>query len=264
MYVHKNAKIIQNTRLSSNHFKLTFLSKQIADSAKPGQFLEVKCAASVNPFIRRPFSIFSVDKKSSEVSVVYKVIGPATEMLSAKKSDEFLDVIGPLGNGFSCSNDLDFYFVVGGGIGIAPLYFLVEELLRLGVNKDKIQVLFGAMSKDALVCKDDFLKLGVDIMTATDDGTCGNKDSVCGLFERQICKAKDKCKPGVFLCGPKPMLRVMKNLVFRAGFKTEVCLEEYMACGMGVCMGCAVKMKDGLYKYVCKDGPVFDIDQVDI
>ncbi|NQT32454.1 MAG: dihydroorotate dehydrogenase electron transfer subunit [Candidatus Omnitrophica bacterium] len=255
--------IISNKNIASDHFLLKIEAPFLAKNANPGQFVNVKVKDNVtDPLLRIPLGVHRVH--SREIDLLYKVVGPGTELLSKRKKGEKLDVLGPLGNGFDLSSINDgrdkTAIIVAGGHGVAPLVALAEEMAG---KKIKIEVFAGHSTKKHIVCVKEFKKLGAKVHIATDDGTQGHKGHVTGLLNKHI-KSGDY-DPGlatIYACGPRPMLSTLAKDVKRYKIPTQVSLDEYMACGIGACLGCAVRTRDG-YKLICKDGPVFDAGEVE-
>ena len=279
------ARIISNQRLNGNYWYLEFESGIIAQQAWPGQFVNIRVADTLEPLLRRPISIHGV--KAPKVKIIYEIIGKGTQILSARKPGEFLDIIGPLGNGFDTSTAYKFCaserdkqkplsinpefvkgidysrplakstqaknILIAGGMGVAPLVFLAEKL-RLS----KPLVLIGARSKKQILCLQEFKALGCTVKLATDDGSVGLKGRVTDLLSIVL----EQTKPlGLFSCGPHPMLKTVAQIAQENKITTQLSLEEHMACGIGVCLGCVVLTKVG-YKSVCKDGPVFSSEEL--
>jgi dihydroorotate dehydrogenase electron transfer subunit len=224
----------------------------IAKAAKPGNFLMVKVTSGTEPFLRRPLSIHRVSAAQGAVELLYEVVGTGTEMLSQKKSGEQVDVIGPMGNGFSIEARARHsrVILVAGGMGVAPLVFLAQRL-----KADRVTVLVGARSAAHILCASDFRKLGCDVRISTDDGSSGFHGRVTGLLE-EILIGKAQTGPVLYGCGPKPMLKAMADVCRRYGTQAEISLESHMACGIGACLGCVVQTRGG-FQRVCKEGPVF-------
>ena len=230
----------------------------IAKSAKPGQFVQIKCSDSMEPLLRRPFSIHKVKRG---LEILYEVVGKGTEMLSRKQKGEYLDALGPLGNGFSLprgSNLKPRAIIIAGGIGAAPLVYLAEELKK---NKIKTIVLIGAKTKGLILCEKDFKKITPEVYVSTDDGTYGCKGFVSKLFHKILKTTESKFETVVYVCGPHGMLRCIADICRERNFECQVSMEEKMACGIGACLGCVVETKSG-NKLVCKDGPVFNVSEL--
>ena len=255
-----NTKVLSNKKIAPEHYILSFKAPKTAEIIKPGQFFNIRINKSYQPLLRRPFSVYKIGK--DKVEILYKVVGKATQDLSSKKKNDTLDIIGPLGNAFnvesSVINRQSSVILVAGGHGIAPLYALAKQVAG---NRCRVAVFIGARTKKYIVCEKDFKKLGAKISIATEDGSKGYKGLITDLLERKICVAGYKPQVTMFACGPKPMLKSLAKLAKRYKIPCQVSLEEYMACGTGTCLGCAVKAPTG-YKLVCKDGPVFDSKEI--
>ncbi|MBU0502453.1 MAG: dihydroorotate dehydrogenase electron transfer subunit [bacterium] len=260
----EKVKIIDHQQVGSLYFKLTLFSDYISTNAKPGQFVQVKCSDGYDPLLRRPLSIHRVNKLEKTFQLLYEIVGKGTDLLSQKCKEEELDVLGPLGNGFDLSKVKDSAILVGGGMGVAPLLFLAEELKKKAeshayrqagrTQNTGIQILIGASSKDCLVCLDEFKQITDKVQISTDDGSCGEKCFVSDLLKNLT---PDTSHPTpIFACGPKPMLQTIAKIT-----PCQVSMEARMACGIGTCLGCVVKTKSG-FKKVCKDGPVFDSEEI--
>ncbi len=257
------AKIIYNKRVNHKYLYLLIREPRIAKEASAGQFLNIKVSDNVEPFLRRPFSIHRVN--GVNIEVLYEVIGLATQILSQKKAGEYLDIIGPLGNGFdyegrrtpACRTGRkdEERILVAGGMGIAPLMFLAGKL-----KKTKAIVLIGAKTKNDILCEKEFKKLGCDVKIATDDGSRGFKGKVTDLLKR-LLSTMDYRLWTIYGCGPRPMLKEISRLSKECNIPAQISLEEHLACGIGACLGCVVGTIDG-YKRVCREGPVFKADEI--
>ncbi len=224
----------------------------IAHQARPGQFIMVRCGDLLLP---RPFSVHQV--KSDSIALLYNVLdsGRGTPWLADCSRDERLDLFGPLGNGFEIEPSAKQLLLVAGGIGIAPLYFLAQHAASKGL---KVTLLLGAET-GSLLYRQQLLPAGIEVVIATDDGSAGKHGRVTALVPYHAAVADQ-----VFACGPLPMYRDIAERKTELGFEgkpVKVSLEAVMACGHGACYGCTVKTRHGL-KEVCKDGPVFDLDEV--
>ncbi|MDO8602488.1 MAG: dihydroorotate dehydrogenase electron transfer subunit [Candidatus Omnitrophota bacterium] len=254
------AKILSNKLVGRVYYKMALEAPYIARAAKPGQFVQIKCSDGLEPFLRRPFSIYRLKAEGSRlkgIEILYEVVGKGTEILSGKKEGEFVDILGPLGTGFSLSRASSLEpraIIIAGGIGAAPLVYLAEELKK---KKIKTIVLMGAKTKGVILCEKDFKKITPEVYVSTDDGTYGCHGFVSRLFHNILKTLESRFETIVYVCGPHGMLRGIAEICEERGFKCQVSLEEKMACGMGACLGCAVLTKSG-NKLACKDGPVFN------
>jgi dihydroorotate dehydrogenase electron transfer subunit len=256
MYQEK-ATIIKNEKINNHCWRMVICSKYIAKKAQPGQFLHIKVNSNNGkPFLRRPFAIHNVGSKG-QFSILYKIRGQATKLMRELSKADKIDVIGPLGSGFQPSLKAKKYIIVAGGIGLAPLFFLAKNLLD---SKKEVIVIYGARTKKELLCRKEISNINIKPLLATDDGSQGTKGSVNDLLTKLLAKNKDE-KIEVFAAGPRVMLKEAARICKKAKVKLEVSMDEIMACGVGVCLGCAVKTKNG-YKLACKDGPVFKAEDI--
>lgn len=260
------AKLIYNKRIRDKYLHLAIEAPKIARQALAGQFVNIKLTETCEPLLRRPFSIHRVS--GSSVEILYEVVGRGTEILLQKKPAEFLDIIGPLGNGFNYQSQVTSHksqVLVAGGIGVAPLIFLAEKLAGPKTKNSKLKtlVLIGAKTKNQILCEKEFKRLGCDVKISTDDGSKGFKGKVTELLKKVLRNNAINATNAITLyaCGPKPMLKEISYISKKYKIPAQVSLEEHMACGIGACLGCVVNTKEG-YRRVCKDGPVFESNQV--
>ncbi|MDD5454340.1 MAG: dihydroorotate dehydrogenase electron transfer subunit [Candidatus Ratteibacteria bacterium] len=233
-------------------------SPEIAKDSSPGQFLHIKCSASNHYLLRRPLSIHQViDGKY--VEILYKIVGKGTDWLSKRKRGEKLDCIGPLGNGFRLIKS-EIVFVAG-GIGIAPLIFLAEKIAKTD-RLASITAFIGAKTKDEILCADKLKKLRATVHIATEDGSLGYKGLVSNLFKNNLSSVVCRLSSVIYACGPKGMLKEIALLSQKYKIPCQVSFEQFMGCGIGICNACVIRTKYG-YKKVCKDGPVFDTEEID-
>lgn len=252
----QNIKIINNTALVPDKiFLLELTSKHLSRNAKPGQFIEIRCGQDLDPLLPRPFSIHSV--KGNKIKILYKVVGKGTKLLSLKSPGDEISVLGPLGKGFSIDKKKKRSILFAGGMGTAPLYFLARALIE---RKLDVELYFGTKNSENLITMNPFKKLGVKIHTASEDGSCGKKGLITCLLDDKILKKTKSSK--IYICGPWSMMKEIAKWASKNKLTGQVSLEKEMACGVGVCLGCVVKIK-GEYKRVCREGPVFDISDVD-
>ncbi len=255
--IQKKFKVISNNLVTGKYYQLVLDAAQIGKKASPGQFVSILINNGPEPLLRRPLGIHRV-KKNGSLEILYEVKGKGTQNLSQKKSGEYLDVIGPLGNGFSIL-DTRYSMLVAGGMGIAPLLFLAERT-RIQHPASRIEVLIGAKTKNQVLCEKEFRGLGCEVKIATDNGSCEFKGYVSDLLNKELSAIRHLPR-AIFACGPKPMLKEVALLAKKYHIPAQVSLEEHMACGTGVCFGCVVKTKAG-YRRVCKEGPVFEANQI--
>jgi dihydroorotate dehydrogenase electron transfer subunit len=256
------AKLISNQCISGNNWHALLRVPLIASKAVPGQFIQVRLTDGIEPLLRRPFSIHSA--RGAGVSILYEVIGTGTRIFSQKKPGETLEVIGPLGNGFDISlsrcKGVEVSILVAGGMGVAPLVFLAQKLSTIS-SKLETLALVGGRTREQVLCINEFRKTGCVVKVSTDDGSSGTKGRVTSLLENALRKINDPECVMVYACGPKPMLKGVDTVVKKFGIPAQLSLESHMACGIGACLGCVVDTTEG-YKRVCKDGPVFDAQEL--
>ncbi len=239
---------------SAGIFLLNVRSPRIARLAQPGQFVNIRVADATAPLLRRPFSVSGKERDS--VSVLFNIVGPGTRLLAEKRPGDELDLLGPLGNGFTpfISGDFDRAILVGGGLGVAPLPFLAAAL----ESRASITTYLGARTRQQLV------RAGLpDLHIATDDGSEGFHGTVVDLLRRELRNTSPE-RRRIFGCGPTPMLRALAVAAHESGIPACVSVECSMACGIGLCQGCPIETTSGSRKYllVCKDGPVFETSTV--
>jgi dihydroorotate dehydrogenase electron transfer subunit len=245
-------------------FKLELLAPDATNKCKAGQFFHLKVANSGNdPLLRRPFSVFDVNYKNKSISLLYRMIGRGTEILSNYNMGDKLDVLGPLGNGFTLDKGNKNIHLVGGGMGIAPLYFLTKKLASRNNNNVKINVFLGTKRKNEMLY---FTKLfsNVNMHTlkrATSDGSIGFKGNVVNMWKNMLSKNSLAGSNYVYTCGPEIMLKSIQKVIKKYNIKGECSLERRMGCGIGVCLSCICETKNGQQR-TCKEGPVFSLSEV--
>jgi len=258
------AKILSNVKVGAGFYKMELASIYLAKASRPGQFVEIRCSDGIDPLLRRPLGVHRIWPRG--IDLLYEVTGKGTAAFAEKRAGVELDLIGPLGNGFDLSLASDTNILVAGGIGVVPLPALAESLFAKEYKK--IYVLIGAGTRAHIMCDAEFKSLGCDVRLSTDDGSRGYK----GPVTEPLVKLLEACKLETYLpafrrvtvyaCGPAGMLKAVSRIAIERGIPCQVSLEERMACGIGVCLGCPVKTKAGPYKMVCKDGPVFNAEDI--
>ena len=247
------AEVVSNRRDSGDNLRLVLRVPGWPGFA-PGQFAMLSPGACTDvvrsdPLLPRPMAVFRA--RGDEVEFLYKVVGRGTGLLAEARPGQRVRMVGPLGRGFRSPEAGERALLVAGGTGIASIYELAR---KLGDSADAA-VLLGARTRDDLMALDDFEKLGVPVEIATEDGSAGRKGLVTALLEDAL---KSGGKARVYACGPTPMMRAAAEIAAAQGAACVASLENTMACGFGVCLGCAAPMRDGGTALVCREGPVFD------
>jgi dihydroorotate dehydrogenase electron transfer subunit len=250
-------RIVKAEILTKDIHLLRIRSERITDAASPGQFVNVRCSDGLDAYLRRPISICRACPSDKTFDIVYMKRGKGTSLLCSFCEGDMIDVIGPLGNGFTMPGAGEKIAVVGGGIGIFPLLYLLESCS----GTDKTAFL-GFRSKDAIVMEDAFERSSNKLVITTDDGSAGVKGFITQPFHDWLQANKPD---RVYTCGPLPMIKSIAEYCIERKIFCEVSMEQRMGCGIGACLVCACKVKDGSdfdYAHVCKDGPVFRAEKL--
>ena len=277
------SKIVSNRRMTANCWRVVVDAPGISSSVKPGQFIHVKIGGESGPLFRRPFSVFRripLREGHFGIEIVYEVIGAGTGVMKGLRKGDTLDVIGPLGRGFELDRGKSVQVVVAGGTGAACLFLLSEEISRAGLP---LKVLLGAETKALVLLKKEYAALKGEVMVSTDDGTYGFHGFVTQMLDQAFNEGKISTDCVIYSSGPEPMLKALASVCRANRIPAQVSVERHMMCGIGACLACVCKVdpnrvskkrdlesshiqsvsdKDFGYALVCKDGPVFDIDEV--
>lgn len=244
------ARVESQVQLADGVYSMELLAPEIASAARAGQFISVY-TKDKSKLLPRPISLCGIDRERGILRIVYRVAGAGTAEFSAYRAGDSVEIMGPLGNGFTLKDKKA--ILIGGGIGVPPMLELMKELSceRTAVLGYRDQQLF---------LKDEFEACG-PVCVATEDGSAGTKGNVLDAIREQGVQGEI-----IYACGPTPMLRAVKAYAMEKGIECYISLEERMACGIGACLGCAVALRgeDGAeyFGHVCKDGPVFDSRRV--
>ena len=234
-------------------------AEAIAQEAQPGQFIMVRPNENTYPLLRRPFSIHSIQNGSMEI--FFQKVGPGTTILSQKEQGDSVDILGPLGKGFCLENSLQENSValIGGGRGIAPLYFLAQRLRRVHALP---RIFYGGRTLADIPLKHKFEEASFEVLASTDDGTFGFKGLVTELFQVEL----QRYSPArIYACGPEAMMRKIDRIAQERNIPAEFSLESMMGCGFGACWGCVRKIRSKTqeeWKKICEEGPVFSGPQI--
>ncbi len=251
--LHESYKVVSNKKLSPKFHHLCIDAKPILKKIQPGQFVHLRISDGLEPFFRRPFSIYRAKKY---LEVFYEVVGPGTQILSSKVKRDVVDVLGPLGNEFSLPpKGIKQVVMVAGGVGVAPFLALSDILKK---RKIELILLYGGRTKEHTYPMKEFKENGCKVFISTDDGSVGVKGRISRLFSKIDTNFKTTF---IYTCGPTPMMASVQQFARKHHLQGEAACEEVMACGLGTCLGCAIHTTSG-YKTVCYDGPVFNLSEV--
>lgn len=268
---YKNTAFISKLdKVTTDIYSMWIKDEDIAKNAKPGQFVSLYCNEG-SRLLPRPISICEIDKKKGELRLVFRIAGKGTDEFSKMKAGDSIEVMGPLGNGFFLEGKK--VILIGGGIGIPPMLELAKTLSGNGrdekgqavvpVEDCEVQVVLGYRDND-LFLADEFKPYGA-VYVSTEDGSVGTKGNVIDAIKANGLEADM-----IFSCGPTPMLRGIKAYAEEKGIRAQISMEEKMACGIGACLACVCKSKEKDHhtnvnnKRICKDGPVFYADEIDL
>ena len=260
---HSRCEVLSNRRSGAYH-SLTLVAPEIADRARPGQFVEIGMPEGRTFMLRRPFSIHQASRRggwAGTLEIVFDVVGPGTAWLAEARPHDTLDVIGPIGRPFAYPQQQRSCLLVGGGYGAAPLYFLAEELRGLG---KQVNMITGARSHDRVFKPIEGKRLADTVVITTEDGSMGERGLVTDVLPAMIERTGAEV---VYACGPNRMLRAVAEACRERRLICQVAVEEMMACGVGVCWTCAVPLiaRDGASWWnvrACMEGPVFNAARI--
>ena len=269
--VNERARIVGNKQVGPRLYLMTLHAPVIQELYRCGQFVHLQVPGMEGHILRRPFSVYDQDMNAGTIDVLYQTVGFGTDRMTALAPGQEIDLIGPVGHRWNVPDEAERVLLVGGGVGAAPLYTLAWGCV---CSLRRVDVVLGAQTKDALVCRERYASLlssaaaktgGCDPepRCATDDGTFGRAGFCTSLVEEALSQAKAEGAPYGYVatCGPEPLMRIVARMAADAGVPCEVSLEKRMACGIGACLSCVVETKAGK-KRSCVDGPVFDAAEV--
>lgn len=259
-----NFRVLANRDLGEEWFELQVDAPELASKVKAGQFVQIEVGEPDEPMVRRPFSVFDVRPEpgasATTVVILYQRVGPGTRWMSRLRVDDPVDLLGPLGKplpSFDLPDDGEL-FLVGGGIGVAPLFFYARQLQLQGDSAPRHRVLLGARRKSLLIGLDAFEERGIPTQASTDDGSHGHHGNVVELLE-QCLDARTSKVAGIG-CGPHGMNVALRDYAVDHDLEFWISLENYMPCGFGACFGCVIPAPPGApskYRRVCLEGPAF-------
>jgi len=252
------ASVIANEQIAKDVYVIRLEEPDQALAIQPGQFVHIRCGTSADPLLRRPLSVMRTGANQAnalpgtQYEVLYDVVGRGTELLSHLRPGDLLDVLGPLGRPFSIQRSTRRLLLVGGGVGVVPLVALAEEAIR----RDLVVTLLCGFRTALKAFPARLLPSEVEYVVATDDASLGHGGLVTSLVPSYLNWADQICA-----CGPVPMLQALARLPRPSRLPVHVAMEERMGCAMGVCLGCVVPTRRGPQR-VCRDGPVFALDEL--
>ncbi|MBI5599745.1 MAG: dihydroorotate dehydrogenase electron transfer subunit [Deltaproteobacteria bacterium] len=261
------AVVAHNRLIAPGYYRMGLQWK--SPGVTPGQFIMLRVSAdSLDPLLRRPFGVYDVLRGAKGIEILYRVVGRGTKIMSTLRPGDMADIFGPLGNGFPAVKDPGRAVMVAGGMGIAPFYMLAKDILKRGENA---ALFYGARGRTDAAIATDFRKLkGLKVEVATEDGSMGEKGLVTDIFGKKAVWLAGEASV-VYACGPSGMLKEVARISKKNGLRCFVSLERAMACGIGVCLGCAVRTGKTAgkgtdrkkYGMVCSDGPVFPGEDIE-
>ena len=245
--------IAEKMAIARNIYSFTISCPEIAEAAVPGQFVHIRAKGFT---LRRPISICGIDKEKGTLRIVFEIRGQGTEEIAKLSKGDLIDMLAPLGHGFTVKSDAEKVILIGGGIGTPPMLPLAK------IYGEKAVAISGFRNSSAAILQDDFKATGAEVILCTDDGSAG----IHGFVTQPLKKLAEKGGiSAVYACGPMPMLKGVAAICKENGIFCEISLEERMACGIGACLGCACRTKrndEEYFAHVCKDGPVFNAEEV--
>ncbi|MGB5986075.1 MAG: dihydroorotate dehydrogenase electron transfer subunit [Desulfobacterales bacterium] len=259
------SQILWNEPLGAGYYRLGLRCQGDLSSARPGQFIMLQVAEGKDPLLKRPFSIHRLSQsyRPAEMEILYKTVGRGTHLMRRLAPGMGTEILAPLGRGFKVPLGLKRIYIAAGGIGVAPMGFLVDSLISRGYSPRQLHIFLGARSREDLIGAEDFRRQGLRVHLTTDDGSAGDQ---C-LITDPLAGAVRSERPDLLLaCGPNPMLACILGIAETHQLSCQVSVEAHMACGVGACLGCAIPSRglDRAYLHVCLNGPVFPAEQIKI
>ncbi len=251
-------ELVWNEKVAELHHLMAFDCREIAAAARPGQFIHVRAGPTLDPLLRRPFSVLRADPATGQVWMLVKVVGRGTRLLCDLKPSCRIDVIGPLGRGFPEPPPEGELILLAGGVGVAPIIFWADWLQNHYPAAHVLSI-YGAASDAQLACWLELAARSDEFYVSTEDGSAGEQGLATDLLARYL---GERQVGAVYACGPVPMLAAAQQMCSATGVPCYVAMEQWMGCGVGACLGCAIPAAGGGYLRVCTDGPVFPADSL--
>jgi dihydroorotate dehydrogenase electron transfer subunit len=273
---HGPVVVAENVLVARDTYRIRFACPEIARQILPGQFVMLRLADCNDPLLGRPLALYDVAPDAAGMpqflDIVYLVVGKMTRLLPELKAGSRLEVWGPLGNGFP-PTPTEHLVMVAGGIGQTPFLTLAREYLGLHAygspprqvpRARRVTLCYGARNRECLACVDDFRRVGVDVHLSTDDGSLGHHGLVTELIRPAVAGSAWPCR--IVCCGPEAMMEATAQIARQLELPCQVSLESPMACGIGICFSCVMRIRDGSggwdYRRTCVEGPVFEAEDV--
>ncbi|MBI5631884.1 MAG: dihydroorotate dehydrogenase electron transfer subunit [Nitrospirae bacterium] len=248
------AEIRENRPVHTVHNLLTLNVPLSMPEPRPGQFFMVEVNKGTDPLLKRAFSLFR--KTAQGVQILYRIRGKGTEILKDMKEGSEIEVLGPLGTCYPLPSGDTIPLIIAGGIGIASVFSLVEQL------SGRATVFYGARTKNDLLMHKELKGFAKEILVSTDDGSAGQKGTIADSLSAFLSRPQSPTpKYRIYACGPHPLLKIVSEIAREFKISANISMEEHMACGIGACLGCVVRTRDG-YTRVCKEGPVFEAREI--
>jgi dihydroorotate dehydrogenase electron transfer subunit len=262
--IQTDAIVLHNSGIAPSYGRIGLSCGAGFARSQPGQFVMLGFPGTIEPLLRRPFSIHRLIASEGAVrgiELLYKVVGPTTRRLSQLNPGQTVRLLGPLGSAFVLPAGARRLYLAAGGVGVAPLVFFAEDLIRRRPPDLDCRLFLGGRSREDLLCIEDFERIGLAVVPTTDDGSCGDQCLVTTPLEAAIRRTRPDL---VLACGPKAMLACVLGIVRQHRIPCQISIETMMACGMGACLGCAVEGRrdPSRFLHACLDGPVFDAEDI--
>jgi dihydroorotate dehydrogenase electron transfer subunit len=261
-------KVTANKRLNAGHYLITLVLSEDIPKPLPGQFIMLHMDGKDGAFLGRPFSLYHYGSSGEEttIQVLYRVVGNGTRLMSELRRGDVVRILGPHGRAFEIFPDVKHIFMLAGGVGAAPISYLASHLSETMQDKGiKLYCYLGARRAKQILALERLEASCSSIKIATDDGSAGHRGLITELFADELSSFPPD-RSVIYACGPEPMLKRLSEIVANRPMPCQILMEQRMACGVGACLGCAIDIKaaDGKHQYarVCKEGPVFDIEDV--
>ena len=263
-----SGKVLENRLLIAEHFLITIAVSGLLQPPEPGQFVMLRLKGRIDPLLGRPFSVYSYDRQGDhcQIQILYRVVGKGTRLMSELKSGAVLEITGPHGHTFDIDPRIENVVLIAGGIGVAPIAYLASYYRKTMQNTQlNIVGYMGTKTADQLLGVEGFQEDCSCLNISTDDGTAGSQEMVTERFAKEASSYRAD-RSIVYACGPSAMLQRLSEIIKEYPIPCQVLLEQRMACGIGACLGCVVKVKskEEMHPYVrvCTEGPVFNIRDI--